>query len=354
MGFEIDYLAVGEGEKGGDAIVFRYGDLLSKDRKDQKIIVIDGGTKESGKKLVNHIKLYYNTDYVDLVVCSHIHSDHSSGLTEVLTELKVGQLFMHLPWKHSSDIKNMFVNDQLTHKGIKEKVEKSLTSIKDLEVIANQNRIPIIEPFQGLSYDNDASILVLSPDEEYYNELLANFDILPETKDKFTLFERTQSFGKRIIKWVSETLDHITETLGDDGETNPENNSSTIILFRFGEKRFLFTGDAGIPAIERAIKYADTKGIDLSNVDFLDLPHHGSKRNIGKTLIQHFKPNLAIISAPTNGDPKHPSRKVVNALKRRGAKVLATKGSNICHSNNAPERNWTDAKELPFYNQVED
>ena len=55
MGYEIDFLPVGDGEKGGDAIVFRYGNINS-NRNEQVVGVIDGGTKESGEKIVEHIK----------------------------------------------------------------------------------------------------------------------------------------------------------------------------------------------------------------------------------------------------------------------------------------------------------
>ncbi len=65
MAYEIDFLPVGEGERSGDAIALRIGDLSARDK--QLVLVIDGGTKESGEELVKHIKQYYQTDHVDLV-----------------------------------------------------------------------------------------------------------------------------------------------------------------------------------------------------------------------------------------------------------------------------------------------
>ena len=55
MGFEIDFLAVGGGEKSGDAIALRWGNL-SGSRAEQRILVIDGGTLEAGQNLVDHVK----------------------------------------------------------------------------------------------------------------------------------------------------------------------------------------------------------------------------------------------------------------------------------------------------------
>ena len=43
-GYEIDFRAVGEGERSGDAIVVRFGNLAG-NRDQQFVMVIDGGTK---------------------------------------------------------------------------------------------------------------------------------------------------------------------------------------------------------------------------------------------------------------------------------------------------------------------
>lgn len=106
--YEIDFLPVGDSTS-GDAIAMRWwSGEWSKDK--QKVMVIDGGTKESGQKLVKHIKRYYKTDYVNYVVNTHPDQDHASGLTEVLENLKVGELWMHRPWEYAEEIVD-FAND---------------------------------------------------------------------------------------------------------------------------------------------------------------------------------------------------------------------------------------------------
>ena len=55
MGFEVDFLPVGEGEKSGDAIAIRGGNLTGP-RTEQFVIIIDGGTLDSGDALVGHIQ----------------------------------------------------------------------------------------------------------------------------------------------------------------------------------------------------------------------------------------------------------------------------------------------------------
>ena len=79
MSFEIDFLPVGNGESSGDAIAVRWGTPSG-----YQILVYDGGTRESGAALVDHVQQYYGTRRVDHVVSSHPDGDHASGLSVVL------------------------------------------------------------------------------------------------------------------------------------------------------------------------------------------------------------------------------------------------------------------------------
>ena len=93
MGYEIDFLAVGE-EQGGDAITLRLGNLFG-ERKEQTVVVIDGGFADTRKDVVDHLRTHYKTTKVDLVVSTHPDADHSGGLETVLTECDVASLWMH-------------------------------------------------------------------------------------------------------------------------------------------------------------------------------------------------------------------------------------------------------------------
>lgn len=83
--FEIDFIAVGDGERSGDALAARYLTPTGS----PEVIVFDGGTKKSGEKLVEHIQKYSQTYTVGNVVNSHPDMDHSSGLSVVVENLTV-------------------------------------------------------------------------------------------------------------------------------------------------------------------------------------------------------------------------------------------------------------------------
>jgi len=372
MAYEVDFLAVGEGERCGDAIALRFWTPNSPGS--QQVWVIDGGTKESGKALVEHINRYYGTDRVDVVVSTHPDSDHASGLSVVLEEMKVGVLLMHQAWNHAEEIQHLFDDDRVTPSGIEERVWRALQDARELEKIATRKSIKIIEPFS----DNGAGQLVsngkayvLSPSIAFYKEQLANFRCMPQVALQAQywsplagLIEPLKAGAKGVARALETWFE---ETLADpeDDATSAENNSSVVLLFELDGNRLLFTADAGVPALTQAASRAEVLGIDLRTVRFIQVPHHGSKRNVGPTILNRILGPIkstesydktAYVSASEDGQPKHPAKKVVNAFKRRGANVFATQGKGLWHhSSDAPQRvGWSNATPLPFYEEVDE
>jgi beta-lactamase superfamily II metal-dependent hydrolase len=141
-----------------------------------------------------------------------------------------------------------------------------------------------------------------------------------------------------ILKKIKETLDPSTETLDHvHKNTSPENNSSVVAYFNIADRHLLFTGDAGIDALHHAADYAVSNGVDLTNLDFFDVPHHGSKHNLDGAFLDRIKASTAFISV-TEQSEKHPSPRVINALVRRGFRVFTTEAGNIRHPHQAPSR----------------
>ncbi len=361
MAFEVDFLPVGDGERSGDAIALRFGNLQNP--SEQTVVVIDGGSKESGAALVEHIKNYYHTDSVNVVICTHSDSDHASGLTEVVENLSVGKLFMHLPWNHAGNIDDLFKDPKISTDSLKRRFKKSLENAHELEALAKKKGIPIYEPFSNTVKSND-DFSLLGPNSKFYEELLLSFRAAPAPAVETPFLQKVVTAGKEAIKWVAENWGIETLSEPDVNASSAENNSSVILLFKHGGSQFLFTSDAGVPALTEAADCAAKLGIDLRTVGALQVPHHGSKHNVGPSILdrilgpkrqQEEFSKTAIVSASKEGEPKHPSKRVVNAFMRRGAKVYPTQGKPICHfSNDAPARNWNNATALPFYNQVEE
>lgn len=343
---EIDFLPVDSGEKSGDAIAFRYGDFSS--RKNYKVVVIDGGTKSSGNSLVKHIRENFDTNFVDLVICTHPDGDHASGLREVLNQCEVGALWIHKPWDHSDEIRDLFHDGRITSNSLSERLKKGYTYAHELVEIAEAKDIDVFPAFAGRQTD-DGIITILGPTVEYYKELLPNFARSPQAK----VFNENFNVFNKAITWINETLN--IETLDETGETSAENLSSAVVLLDLSNRKYLFTGDAGIESLKNVIEYSEKNFIDISNVHFMQIPHHGSKRNISPSILNKIKCNIAYVSVSKDAI-KHPARKVTNAFKRRGVRVYSTSGKIISHNFNSTNirQGYETAQQLPFYDEVEE
>lgn len=352
MAYEIDYIPVGEGERSGDCIALRFWND-QQGPSSQTVIVIDGGFKESGEKLVEHIKSIYGTETVDLVISTHPDADHASGLSVVLEKLKVKQLAMHRPWEHASEIKDYFKNKRITVSGLEDRLEKALQNASDLEDLALNREIPIpiVEPFQGIKGFNGV-VHVLGPSKDYYETLLASFRSTPEPKKSIGLLSGLSKAVESVKNLIQDFM-HIDLLDDDEDTTSAENNTSTIILFEIEGHKLLFTGDAGKTALSNAITYAESNGISLVGMRFIDVPHHGSKRNLSSKILKKMNAENAFISAATK-DKKHPAKKITNALQKHGSKVYVTQTDTLCHNFNGINRGWGPAPTVPFHQYVEE
>jgi beta-lactamase superfamily II metal-dependent hydrolase len=174
-----------------------------------------------------------------------------------------------------------------------------------------------------------------------------------------SMFER---IIEKVQRWIPETRE--IELLRDGGVTSPSNETSLVLYGVFSEPgRVLFTGDAGVNALTWAANYADERGLPLRKFAFVQVPHHGSRRNVGPTILNRIigpiQPTatqrfVAYISAPPNDDT-HPRRIVVNAFIRRGGTVVATQGQNKLFYGGFPQRpGYVDVVPLQLSTEVEE
>lgn len=365
MGFQVDFLAVGEGKKSGDAIALRFGDLHGS-RENQTVFVIDGGTKDSGERLREHIEAHYETGIVDYVVCTHPDADHSSGLSVVMENMSVGALLMHQPWDHSERIKDDFVRP-ISEDGLEKKIRKSLKNAHDLEKIAKKKNIPVIEPFAGIGHDfGNGRLDILGPSKEFYVDLLPEFRVTPKSASvKDALIGAFDSAMDVAKDWIDEEFHFETLQNGmPDHRFSAENRSSAILLFEIDGYQILLTGDADEEALSRAIDYLESTGRSLHNLRLFQMPHHGSRHNIGPDVLDRILGRRqasfvdtgisTYISASVDGHPKHPHASVTNAAHRRGSNAFATQGSHILKHNDAPQRaGWGPIEPIPFVARFE-
>lgn len=329
--YEIDFLKVGAEEKSGDAIALRfsYGQR-------SVVVIVDGGFTDAGPELVDHVKGWYNTNHVDLVISTHPDADHINGLTSVLEYLDVDELFIHMPGQHRSDVSSW-----------------GTEATDDLVRAARRRGVTITEPFTGTSRFGGA-LTIVGPTAEYYESLLDSVRLGPAQAAAASR-GLAAAVGVAVRKLARIAVDHLPfETLTDLGETSERNNSSVITLLAIDGQRLLLTGDAGIQALTNAADYLETLPSAGLPFALIQVPHHGSRHNVGPTILNRLlgpETSLmraeAIISASDKA-PKHPSPKVANAFLRRGYPAHTTEKAGVCFPNDVPIRpDWSPSTPLP-------
>ena len=238
-----------------------------------------------------------------------------------------------------------------------ESTQKAVATAKELEELAEEHGIPVVEPFEGLE-SGDGILRVLGPSEEFYEDLLT----LIADKEGATFREQLSRLSQMALQAIREAWSGPEELVEPkENATSPRNQTSTIVLAELDDSRFLFTGDAGVEALMRAV---DAGGGDLG-LTHCQIPHHGSKRNVGPSILDGLlgprleegttSGKVVSISCAEKGEPKHPSRRVTNAAIRRGARVFATKGMGLCHRSASPCRaGWRTATPEKFTEDFDD
>jgi len=366
---QVVFLPIGE-KSCGDAIALRFGDLDSKDPNKIWTVLIDGGYTGDWEKVYKLMKDNFKTGFIDLVVSTHPDQDHINGLVGVLQNIPVGKLWMHQPWEHSGDYL-VARKDGFTSKRMTEWLQKSLQGANNLAVAAEAAKVQVEEPFAGKQLITPyGTLTVLSPSQEYYEELLPQ--ILDKSAAKVQASALTTGYesllgilsrGVDKVKAKIEESHHI-ETLTDNGETTPANNSSTVLLFETsdGTKRWLFTGDAGIQGLENAHTEHTIRGGGA--IHFMQVPHHGSKQNVGPSILDKWlgmrtlqpgeKRGTAYVSAGENCEKDgHPKKIALNAFTRRGYEVFETRGGGIKFGHALDGFTGT-IYPLPLYEEIDD
>jgi len=101
--------------------------------------------------------------------------------------------------------------------------------------------------------------------------------------------------------------------------TKASNDDSLVLVARFAERRFLLTGD-----IERKTERRLIDHNLVPRVDFLKVPHHGSKTSTNDFFLAAAKPWTVLISAGDDNPYGHPHPDVLDRLARLNAQILRT------------------------------
>lgn len=136
-------------------------------------------------------------------------------------------------------------------------------------------------------------------------------------KEKCNIVDANKSKGVIIsgvsIKFIQPKVDYSTD-----------NNDSVVTYLKYKNADFLFTGD-----IESKVEKDLLSAKLVSNVDFMTVPHHGSKSSSTSSFVKKIKPKYSIVSVGKNSYG-HPNSDVLKRYTQIKSKIYRTdKNGNI-------------------------
>lgn len=176
-------------------------------------------------------------------------------------------------------------------------------------------------------------LIATHPDEDHIGgmaDIISNNDIgviyAPnKTNNTATYKNLLETIQKKNLKItpsvagtvIDQTKDYKVEILwpSKDANFSDTNDYSVIIKLTFGDKTFLFTGDAPIKAIASS---------NPGHIDVLKVSHHGSDTGTNEELIHKLSPKYAVISYAVDNSYGHPMQSVLDALHQHSVEVWGT------------------------------
>lgn len=332
LAFEIDFLPVGDSN--GDAICVRYGTPNA-----FYVHVVDGGFIETADTVIEHIRRHYGQNtFINDMVLSHADNDHACGLVGILDAIHVENLWMNMPWLYAADVIHNF-HGNWTLDGLIAHIKDKHPYLVELDAIAKRKGTKIRPVFQGSQI---GAFIVLAPSRDRYLRLLPDLEKLPETYSEKKGFVRSAlDAAKSGVDAVMERWD--IETLDDNPPATSASNETSIVQLGFLDNKLaLLTADVGPEGLAEAYNYAAQAGLLTQPLNFIQVPHHGSRRNVTPTVLNAWlgqpltgvsaEIGTAFCSVGKDADI-YPRKKVKNAFTRRGYPVHTTRGTVRLHHN---------------------
>ncbi|KKS77235.1 MAG: Competence protein ComEC [Candidatus Woesebacteria bacterium GW2011_GWB1_43_14] len=102
-------------------------------------------------------------------------------------------------------------------------------------------------------------------------------------------------------------------------EDRDPNDFSVVLKLKYGEFDALFTGDMGPNIVSEVIG----TGL-IGDIEYLKVPHHGSKNGLTQEMLEATTPEVAVVSAGRNNRYGHPHQEVLGMLDDIGVNILRT------------------------------
>ncbi len=231
---------------GGGTVSFQKPEDAWKTRKDPF---------EVGAKVVVPLLLKRGVQHIDLLVITHLDSDHIRGLAAIMEQIPISAVWWNGTFKEAADARSLL--QSMLDKGI-----------------------PLYAPKAGDSWrpDPDTRLEILWPPSESEGARLAGVPLIKEQNEQSLVLE--------------------LETYG---------------------KRFLFTGDIGTATERSLMRMmVEGVGEKPPALHIMKVAHHGSRFSTADDWLDFWRPAVAVNSAGANNPYNHPHPDTLARLQAAG------------------------------------
>lgn len=280
-----------------DFINVGYGDaILVQDTEEKFVMLVDCGDISTGDGGPGSARVSAaeflrkkGIDTLSVLVLTHLHRDHSGGLTELLSQVKIKELWVnYLPPQ--------------TYWG---------------------KTVPVVKPFSA-----GARCLL-----ESLNIYLAALQTMKAQGTEIRLIEAsgdTYALTQSLTAWVYQEVGEVQARQQEiwqhvlDGAASGEeldeldrfiNNTSLRLRLNGGGKTVELPGDMYASCWEKH---------QLTPCDIMKLPHHGHGDSVTEKLLDMLQPKHVVISVSDSRTDNCPAVNVVNGILNRGVSLYAT------------------------------
>ena len=244
----------------GDAILAVYGETQ---------ILFDGGPNNRVLDCLSRYMPFWDRE-IEAVVLSHPQKDHFMGLIEVFKRYNV----------------DLFLANS---------IDSSSKEYGALKKAVGGNGARVINPISAMTLGNST----------------IHLDIVFPTRE----FLASNMKEKESDNYINQGSSSV---LGASTTSRDPNDFSVMVILRYSDFDALFTGDIGPAAIGNVLATSR-----VNDVDYLKVPHHGSKNGLTQNLLNVSKPEVAVISVGKN-QWGHPHKVVLDMLEKAHVKVFRT------------------------------
>lgn len=224
-------------------------------------ILVDGGPDKSVLDCLSRHIPFWDKE-IEAVVLTHPQTDHFEGLIGVFDAYKV----------------DLFVANSL---------ESSTQDYQVLQSMVGGHGVRVVNPKSGTTIRLG----------------LIHLDIVWPTQE--------------FVEKESTLLN--TQKLRSRASKRDPNDFSVVAILSLGEFSALLTGDIGPNEIPNVINTGLVK-----DVNYIKIPHHGSKNGMTEELLKVSHPEFAAISVGKNNRYGHPNKEILDMLDQAKVKYLRT------------------------------